>query len=648
MDRKYFNAIRIRLDLLDINAFVPVFCSYQYSDVSMSRILGLKLLLYTNHETPALLYPTQADKDLQEHIFLQLDTRQRGIFRGKIEEAFIPAIEIAKPSAKQAILDIILSDTSRPGSRLDQAAFVNMMFKILESLDSSSKYLEATKTLDVTDNNQEISWLASSLAYSWLLSYVQTNYTDSLLPYGWKTEIKGVGTRFYSYIPHNITCHKIASPTLPPSATSTFTSMSLLISRCITQLYHVQELWETHAELDEQYLQSYLNLIDDVLEAAHKFDVFDERQTSKSSISLDDMLGQAEVLDLTDTATLGQVKGFPVQELRDLQRHAYRSLQSILAFLIELTTEDFQANLKTYKKFQSLDVDKTQFNFQYPPEPPAPGHFRIKMESRASRILADALEWWEESTETIQACRSYAVSHKLLGRRAEEALDGSRRLGVQSLHARRCKHLINLRSPDLVPDKFIILALDRLENLPKGNKLFRAGPPDIEAKIVIDNIELARKYAVRTQVGGKEIHRWNEAEPYHISISSSSTLFIRVHNTKRRVDRIDEGFMGLICVELDKLPITLDADLITLPLNNSYKPGLPAGNITLKIHWCPLTQYVRLNQSSLTSAWARKETADDRFYFEDLKSDEKAAGSRTAIFESRIEKLVGDVKPLVV
>ena len=581
-----------------------------------------------------------------EHIFLQLDTRQRGIFRGKVEEAFVPAIEIAKPSAKQTVLDIILSDTSRPGSRLDQAAFVNMMFKILESLDSTKRSLEGTKTLDATASNQEID-LATSIAYSWLLSYVKTNYTDALLPYGWRTEIKGVSTRFYSYVPHNITCHRIPLPNLPPSTMSTFTCMSLMVSRSITELYRVQGLWEAHAELDEQYLQSYLNLIDDVLEAAHKFDVFDERQASGSTASLDQMLGQAEVVDLTDTASLGQVKGFPIQELRDLQRHAYRSFQSILAFLIELTTEEFQANAKASGNFKSSGLDNTRFNFPYPPEPPAPGHFRIKMESQASRILADASEWWESSSEIIAACRKYAISHKIIARQAEEALDGSRRLGVQAINAKRCKHLVNLRSPDLVSDKFIILMLERLENLPKGNKIFRAGPPDIEAKIVVDNIELGHKAAVRTQVGGKDVHRWNEGEPFHISISSSSTLFIRIHNTKRRVDRIDEGFMGLICIDLDKLPTALDADPITLSLKNSYKPGSEAGNITLRIHWCPLAQYVRLNQSSLTSAWARKETADDRFYFEDLRSDEKAAGSRTAIFETRNEKLVGDVKPLL-
>jgi hypothetical protein len=195
-------------------------------------------------------------------------------------------------------------------------------------------------------------------------------------------------------------------------------------------------------------------------------------------------------------------------------------------------------------------------------------------------------------------------------------------------------------------DKFINLTLVSLEGVPKGNKLFRAGPPDIEAKIVIDNIEFAHKSAVRTQVGGKDVFHWNEGEPYHISISSSSTLFIRIHNTKRRVDRIDEGFLGLVKIPLLSLPITLDAEPTTMALSNAYKPGLPAGNLTLRVHWCPLTQYVRLNQSSLASAWARKETADDRFYFEDLKIDERAAGSRTAIFDTRNDRLVGDVKPL--
>ena len=578
-----------------------------------------------------------------EHLFQQLDTRQRGIFRGQVEGAFMPAIEIAKPSAKQTVLDIILSDTSRPGSRFDQAAFVNMMFKILETLDTTNKSLEATKTIDGTDNNPETTSLAESIAYAWLTAYIKDNYTEGILPYGWISEIRGDGTRFYTYLPHNITCHSVARTRLPPSAMSTITCMSLMISRCITELSYVLELWERHAELDEEYLKSYLNLIDDVLEAAYKFEVFDTRQAGATAASLDEVLGQAEIVDLTDSATLGQMKGFPIQELRELQRHAYRSLQSIISFLIELTTEEFQSKLNAEGNHALFSPEK--FAFQYPLEPPAPGHFRIKMESMSSRILADT-NWWEGSIETINACRSYAASHKLLARRAKEALDGSRRLGVQARKAKRCRHIVNLRSPDLLLDKFINLTLVSLDSLPKGNKLFRAGPPDVEAKIEIDNIEFAHKSAVRTQVGGKDVFYWNEGTPFHISISTSSTLFIRIHNTKRRVDRIDEGFLGLIKIPLSSLPMALDAEPTTMPLSNVYRPGLPAGNLTLRAHWCPLTQYVRTNQSSLASAWARKETADDRFYFEDLRIDEKTAGSRTAIFETRNDTLVGDVKPL--
>lgn len=583
-----------------------------------------------------------------EHLFQQLDTRQRGIFRGQVEGAFIPAIEIAKPSAKQTVLEIILSDTtSRPGSRLDQAAFVNMMFKILESLDTSKKSLEATKTIDGTENNHETTNLADSIAYAWLTAYVKENYDSSLIPYGWMSETRGVSTRFFSYVPSNITCHSVASQRLPPSTLSTFTCMSLMVSRCITELTHVLELWEPHAELDEEYLKSYLNLIDDVLDAAYKFEVFDARQAGSTVASLDEMLGQAEIVDLTDSAILGQMKSFPIQELRDLQRHAYRSLQSIIGFLIELTTEEFQSKINEEASRALWTPEKTDFGFQYPPEPPAPGHYRIKMESLASRILSDTAGWWEGSIETITACRSYAASHKVLARRAEEALDGSRRLGVQAKKSKRCRHIVNPRTPDLVLEKFITLTLVGLDSLPKGNKFFRAGPPDIEAKIVIDNMEFAHKSATRTQVGGKDVYHWNESQPYHISISASSTLFIRIHNTKRRVDRVDEGFLGFVSVPLATLPTTLEAEPTTMRLTNSYKPGLPAGNLSLRVHWCPLVQYVRLNQSSLASAWARKETADDRFYFEDLRIDEKAAGSRTAIFETRNGGLVGDVRPLL-
>jgi hypothetical protein len=111
----------------------------------------------------------------------------------------------------------------------------------------------------------------------------------------------------------------------------------LLLSRyCRAELDKLQDLWESHEELDEQYLKGSLELIEDVREATQKFEVFSLRKTASSTTNLDDILGQAEVVDMADAAFLGPMDKFPIQELHALQQDGFESLQAIMVFLIEL------------------------------------------------------------------------------------------------------------------------------------------------------------------------------------------------------------------------------------------------------------------------------------------------------------------------
>jgi hypothetical protein len=255
------------------------------------------------------------------------------------------------------------------------------------------------------------------------------------------------------------------------------------------------------------------------------------------------------------------------------------------------------------------------------------------MESQATRILVQAKIWHEGSSTTIKACRAFATSFPQLSDRAREALSGSKRLFHQS---KRCKHLMVPGPEALAADKFIILRLEHVEDFPKGNKIFRAGPPEVEALIYIDNIRISksRRPAVREQTStGKDIYRWNAAEPYHISTGEPCTLYIHIYNAKRR-DRGDEGFMGLVVIDVSTLPTGIDAEPITVPLSNSFaKVGVQPGRLTMRVHWCPLVQFVRGQQTGVAATWARKDTVDDRFYFEDLRRNEGVAGARTAVFE---------------
>jgi hypothetical protein len=154
--------------------------------------------------------------------------------------------------------------------------------------------------------------------------------------------------------------------------------------------------------------------------------------------------------------------------------------------------------------------------------------------------------------------------------------------------------------------------------------------------VYIDHVRLSksRRAAVRAvSAAGKDVYRWKEAEPYHISVGEKCVLYIDVHNAKRR-DRDDEGFMGLVGIDVSTLPTGLDSEPITVPLRNSFaKAGMHPGSITMRVNWCPLGRCVRGQQSGIAGTWARKDTGDGRFYFEDLRRDEGVSGSRTAVFE---------------
>jgi hypothetical protein len=214
------------------------------------------------------------------------------------------------------------------------------------------------------------------------------------------------------------------------------------------------------------------------------------------------------------------------------------------------------------------------------------------MENQASRILTDANKWYSNSSATIKTCRIFATTQPQLSDRAHDALSGSKRLHIQS---KRCKHLMVPGPLSLASENFIVLRLERVEDFPKGNKFFRAGPPDIKAMVYIDHVRLSksRRTAVRAvSAAGKDVYRWNEAEPYHISVGEKCVLYIHVHNAKRR-DRDDEGFMGLVGIDVSTLPTGLDSEPITVPLRNSFaKAGMHPGSITMRVHWCPLGRFV--------------------------------------------------------
>lgn len=114
-----------------------------------------------------------------------------------------------------------------------------------------------------------------------------------------------------------------------------------------------------------------------------------------------------------------------------------------------------------------------------------------------------------------------------------------------------------------------------------------------------------------------------------------SVIQVRFHNANRN-DKYDEGFLGLVHIPVDNLVTTVQGKPQTMNVENSFYRGPdPPAKLSLTVHWCPTAQFLRQPSDLFVGNWARKDTADGRFLFEDLKAEERGPGSRTAIVERR-------------
>jgi hypothetical protein len=123
------------------------------------------------------------------------------------------------------------------------------------------------------------------------------------------------------------------------------------------------------------------------------------------------------------------------------------------------------------------------------------------------------------------------------------------------------------------------------------------------------------------------------------TVRSKSTVQIRIHNANRN-DRYDEGFLGIVHIELDSLVTAVQARPQTVELSNNFAKGSGSkGMLTFTIHWCTTTQFIRQQSGLFSGHWARKDTSDGRFLFEDLEARDIGPSSRTAIIERRKDSL---------
>ena len=419
--------------------------------------------------------------------------------------------------------------------------------------------------------------------------------------------------------------------------------MGLLADFCGSQIMYVLDQWDHENPLDRNYLHEYLVILHNVLDAASKFDVLEIDTNDVHQSELDRLLAEIDLIDLADTSNL-EYGSCPIRELRKLQRDCFRSLQKILGFLFDLLTTDAQQMIREKHQLSFASVDSEGVTLRYMAAPPKLAQWQMQLEINADNILSECSAWHTEAENVIEACETWLDQHRSLSRKVEEALTCSRKLKQKS---KKCLHVIPKRLSNPVTDKFVSLHLDTLRDLPKGNKVFRAQAPAIYAKILVDDEVLHARKARRDGRGSEKIYIW-EGDPLHITVHVQSMISMRIYNANRN-DRDDEGFMGLVDWHVDTLPTAVSPKTQSTPLTNPFLAGqVSSGKLAYSIHWCPVAPFVRQQSGLFWGHWARKDTSDGRFLFEDLEARDTGPGSRTAIVERRRDCLRPETMRLTV
>jgi hypothetical protein len=404
-----------------------------------------------------------------EHLFNKLDVLKRGLYRAQFESQCLQAIDSIEPSARPSIVDIIYAAGRTTGGRFDLSAFTELFFTILERLHAIKyRELEARMQEDQAVVEESDRW-GESIAYSWICSQIEPQLLRKILPRKYVVETdSGVST--FTSTAEDVLCHGTASPNLPGAAMSTFASMTLLADFCNTQILHISEVWTHDNPIDRDYLNQYLHILYNVLDAAHKFDVLAGESHQEHSNYLDRLIGEADLIDLADPSNL-EYESCPVQDLRKLQHDSYRTLQKMFGFLFDLASESVQKDVKEKNQIELVPGRQGGLVLKYLETPPRPAHWRMKMEMQAETILTESSQWSSRSDAILSYCQKWYIEHKSLSRRADDALQCSNRLKNQ---AKKCHHLIPRYIAEPITDKFVCLRIESLKDLPRGNKVFRA------------------------------------------------------------------------------------------------------------------------------------------------------------------------------
>jgi hypothetical protein len=251
---------------------------------------------------------------------------------------------------------------------------------------------------------------------------------------------------------------------------STFAGMTLLANFCNTQILHISEVWSNDNPIDHDYLNQYLHILYNVLDAAHKYDVLVGDSPQEHSNYLDRLIDESDLVDLADPSNM-EYDSCLIQDVRKLQHDSYRTLQKMLGFLFDLAPESVQKDVKEKNVVEFIVGRQGCLVLKYVETPPRQAHWRMKMEMQAETLLAECNVWHSKSEEIVCRCRNWYLEHKSLARRVDNALKCSSKLKSQ---AKKCHHLIPRYISGPITDKFVCLRIESLKDLPRGNRVFRA------------------------------------------------------------------------------------------------------------------------------------------------------------------------------
>jgi len=357
---------------------------------------------------------------IAKRLFHQLDWYDRGfLFRNTVEDVCRFAIQESRiPLSNSRLTELIQSVDKNTDGKIDRVEFVDFIRELVVLVEQATN-----------DRFQEQLEAANQMGEVHLENKIQLAFSRdpirAIPPWGWVRPARASGPWTFDFGLGEF----IRSATMPLPKLRCFTMMALAASRhCIPALTNILERRSPElTKLPREIFDEYLQPINDVLNVASTFVVFEDRSTMETRLHDADIL--LEIAALVPFERPEEYRGCPLEALQTVQEESYMALRSIAGFVVTLLGSD------TSKASEPIPLQNWR---------------ELRMKYRAERIVKQAVP--ANARETFLQSAAWFAEHGSFLDRARQRLRSARELKIEQ--------------PDSRP--LVDIVVEGAKNLPKA------------------------------------------------------------------------------------------------------------------------------------------------------------------------------------